>query len=71
MVKELNEKTIAEAAKHLNNIQEGKTPILFKKDEGLIGEEYVEEKVVKNKDGKRIRERGQGEAKPREGALWN
>ena len=54
MVKELNEKTIAEAAKHLNNIQEGKTPILFKKDEGLIGEEYVEEKVVKNKDGKRI-----------------
>ena len=37
MAKELNEKTIAEAAKHLNNIQEGKTPILFKKDEGLIG----------------------------------
>ena len=54
MAKELNEKTIAEAAKHLNNIQEGKTPILFKKDEGLIGEEYIEEKIVKNKDGKRI-----------------
>jgi peptide deformylase len=54
MAKELNEKTIAEAAKHLNNIQEGKTPILFKKDEGLIGEEYLEEKIVKNKDGKRI-----------------
>jgi|TARA_R110000803_G_scaffold173111_6_gene235869 peptide deformylase len=54
MVKELNDETIAEAAKHLDNIQSGKTPIIKKFDEGLVGEEYVEEKLVKNKDGKRI-----------------
>ena len=54
MAEKLTPAKIEEAVKHLNNIQEGKTPILFKKDEGLIGEEYIEEKIVKNKDGKRI-----------------